>query len=103
MLDIKRKIIFALDPHKDSIYGGVGGIGLSLEMKEQGLTASDVKDGSLAAKKGLAKTDIIVAIEGKPTRYMPIKEAIKLIDKSSSRGRIDLDVVKETTLWRKEP
>lgn len=100
-LAIKRNIVIMFDPDIDRRYGGVGRIGFSLDMTEEGLTITDVKAGSIAAGQGLAKDDLITAIEGKSTRYMPLKDAVRYIDESCSKGRVELEVIREATLWRK--
>jgi len=73
-----------------------------LVMREGGRTIDDVKASSQAAHQGLVKGDLVTAIDGKPTRYMPLKEAIMLIGQGCSKGSVDLEVIRSLTLWRKE-
>lgn len=101
-LEFKRKIAIALDPDKDRRYGGVGGIGFSVDMKEEGLTITEVRPNSVAARQGLAEKDLITLIGDKSTRYMPLSDAAGLADQYCSKGRIELEVIREATLWRKE-
>lgn len=101
ILALKRKIAVTLNPAKDRRYGGVGGIGFSFDLKEEGLTITEVAAGSIAAQQDLAKGDLVTAIEGESTRYMPLKEAKVLIDKSCSEGKVELEIIRETILWKK--
>ena len=69
-------------------------------MQFDGLTVSAVKDGSTASEAGLKPNDIITAINGSSTRYMPLNRAIELI-KRSMGGKVDLTVKKEMVIWGK--
>ncbi len=53
------------------------GIGISLELEKKGLIVSKVLQGQPGDIAGLKVNDYIVAIEGKSTRYMTLKDAIK--------------------------
>ncbi|MCK4244657.1 MAG: PDZ domain-containing protein [Candidatus Omnitrophica bacterium] len=65
------------------------GIGISLSMKERGLTITNVSPGQPADKVGLKPGDRIVAIEGKSIRYTGLSEAIK---KMAGQAGIPLDL-----------
>ena len=78
--------------------GPGGSIGAALSMQFDGLTVSAVKDGSTASEAGLKPNDIITAINGSSTRYMPLSRAIELI-KRSTGGKVDLTVKKEMVIW----
>lgn len=75
-------------------------IGATLSMQFDGLTISAVNDGSTAAEAGLRTNDIITAINGSSTRYMPLKKAIALI-KRSRDGKVNLTVRKDVVMWGK--
>lgn len=77
-----------------------GSIGAALSMQFDGLTVSAVKKGSAASEAGLEPNDIITAINGSSTRYMPLKKAIELI-KRSKDGKVELTVKKEVIMWGK--
>lgn len=102
MMAIKRKIVIVVDPDRERKCGGVGRIGFSVDIREEGLTVTGVKAGSIAATQGLTKGDLVTAIQGGSTRYLPLKDAVRYIDEAYSRGRVNLEVIKEATIWRKE-
>lgn len=54
---------------------------LPVRMEIDGLTVGGLAPASLAHRSGLKTGDRIVAIDSRPTRYMPLKEAKKLIHK----------------------
>lgn len=74
-------------------------IGASLSMEFDGLTVKDVESGSQAEGAGIEKGDLITAIDGQSTRYMPIKKAVGVIRKAAG-GKIKLTIRKELVLWR---
>lgn len=76
-------------------------IGASFRMEFDGLTVSGVKEGSPSFEAGLKKGDLVTAIDGEPTRYMPIKKAVESI-RGSKKGRVKLTVRRELILWRGE-
>lgn len=75
-------------------------IGVTLSMQLDGLTISDIKAGSAASETGLKPNDLIVEINGNPTRYMPLKRAVELINRSKD-GKVDLVVRKDIVMWGK--
>ena len=75
-------------------------IGASFTMEFDGLTVTGVKEGGAALNAGLKKDDLITAIDGKSTRYMPMNKAVELI-KSSKTGYVELTVRREVIIWRK--
>jgi len=80
--------------------GPDGSMGASLSMQFDGLTVSAVKDGSAAYETELRPGDIITAINGNSTRYMPLNKAIESI-KRSKGVKIGLTVRKEMVMWGK--
>ena len=79
---------------------GAGGIGASFAMELDGLTVSNVKEPGPSFAAGLEKGDLITAIDGRPTRYMPLKEALELIN-NSKKDVIKLTLRRELMLWRR--
>lgn len=80
--------------------GRDGSIGAALSMQFEGLTVSAVKEGSAAFEADLKPKDIITAINGDSTRYMPLKKAIALI-KGSRGGEVSLTIRKDVIMWGK--
>ncbi|MDP3791789.1 MAG: PDZ domain-containing protein [Candidatus Omnitrophota bacterium] len=78
-----------------------GDIGAEFKMQFDGLTISDVKNGSFAQGAGLRPNDLVTYINGQSTRYMPIKKASELI-KRSKDGIIRLTIRREIVMWGKE-
>jgi len=91
-VDVRRKLIAG--PPIDLI-------GASLAMEFDGLTIADVKEAGPSARAGLEKEDLIVAIDGRPTRYMPLPKAEDLI-KGSKGESVSLTVRRQLLIWRKD-
>lgn len=62
--------------------------GLELAMERDGLTATEVRPGGMAALAGLLPGDRVVRLERDSTRYMPLGEARKRLRESARRGII---------------
>ncbi len=75
-------------------------IGATFSMQFDGLTVSDIMADGPASVKGLEKGDIVVAIDGKSTRYMPLKKAVSLM-RGTKNNYILLKVRRELLIWRK--
>lgn len=73
---IERKLKLSNSKHPSTLKD----YGFSLVMELDGLTVKDVGENSISQKEGLKAADLIVSIEGQPTRYMPLGEAIKLVE-----------------------
>ncbi len=91
-ITLERNVNVAVRPRES--------IGAVLSMQFDGLTVSDIKEGSTASEAGLKPSDIITAINGDSTRYMPLNKAIALI-KESKEGRVNLTVRKDMVMWGK--
>lgn len=96
VLEIKCTIERTVD-----VAAGGGDIGASFSMEFDGLTVSAVKEGSTAFESGLMKDDLIVAINGRSTRYMPLKKALELIKKSKNSA-VRFTFRRELTIWRRQ-
>lgn len=79
--------------------GPINMIGVSLSMEFDGLTVADVARLGPSDKAGIEKGDLVAAIDGRSTRYMPLKKAVDLIKRSKS-DVIRLTIRKEVVLWR---
>jgi hypothetical protein len=73
---------------------------LPLQMAWEGLTAGHVIPGTLAAQVGLQRGDRIVAVDGRSTRYMPLKEARALIH-NSAQEEVELTIERDIVLTRR--
>jgi len=94
-LTIRRKIRFSLEkvPWYFRVLGFKKEDMLPLMMEEwQGLVVGSLFIGSLAAKHGLRRGDRITAIDGKSTRYMPLKKADKYIHTKDVELTIERDI-----------
>lgn len=76
-------------------------IGAELKMLFDGLTVVNIDHDSPAQSAGLIQNDVIISINGKSTRYMPIKKALELISKSKG-GMVKLIIRREIVMWGKE-
>jgi uncharacterized protein (TIGR00299 family) protein len=75
-------------------------VGAVLSMQLDGLTVSSIKDGSTGYEAGLRPNDVITAINGSSTHFMPLKDAVSLI-KRSKDGEVNLTVRKDVVMWGK--
>ena len=75
--------------------------GATFTMEWEGLTVSGVKEGSPAFDSGLKQGDLVTAIKGTSTRYMPLAKALKLIKKAGD-GQVNLILRREILIWRGE-
>ena len=75
--------------------------GASFAMEFDGLTVASVREGGPAQDAGIKKGDLVTAIDGKPTRYMPLVDAINMISKSRESVVI-LTVRREMLIWRRD-
>ncbi|MFA6320998.1 MAG: nickel pincer cofactor biosynthesis protein LarC [Candidatus Omnitrophota bacterium] len=75
--------------------------GVSFTMEFDGLTISAVQPDSIGAKAGFRKGDLVTAIDGKSTRYMPLKNAMTMI-KGPGKEFTELVIRREVLLWRKD-
>jgi hypothetical protein len=73
---------------------------LPLTMKLEGLTVGEITEESVARKSGLMHNDRILAIDARPTRYMPLSEANSLIHKEIPQ-EVQLTIEREVTLTRR--
>ena len=91
-----------IKPEREEIKWGsrtFSGIGASLSMEEAGLTAISVMSKKPADLAGLKALDLIMAINGQPTRYMPMEEAIRKISSPATKT-IDLLINRRVQLIR---
>jgi hypothetical protein len=76
-------------------------IGATLAMQFDGLTITSVRANGASASAGLKKGDLVTAINGKPTRYMPLKNAVEMI-RNSKNSIVQLTIKREVLIWRRD-
>lgn len=93
---IERSVEITVNSDKKMMSGPEGSIGAGLSMEIDGLTVSAVKD----AAAGLEKGDLVVAIDGKSTRYMPLKAVVAFIRNVKSDA-VRLTLRRNLIIWRR--
>jgi C-terminal processing protease CtpA/Prc len=76
-------------------------IGAVFSMEFDGLTVAEVREGGPSFAAGLGEGDLVTALDGKPTRYMPLQKAVEFI-RESKGTKVSVTVRRETILWRIE-
>ena len=92
---IERTIEIPVVSDKKPLSGIDDIIGASISMEIDGLTVSAVRN----PESGLEKGDLIMAIYGKQTRYMPLKKAVELI-KSGESDYVRITFRRNIIIWR---
>ena len=73
-------------------------IDASLTMEFDGLTVSGIDGNGRAQIAGLKAGDLIMAINGESTRYMPLKNAFDRI-RSAKNGSVSFTIQREIIIW----
>ena len=60
--------------------------GMQLDMRRLGLTVVSVEPGGAAQQSGIQAQDRIVAVNSRPTRYLPLAQAHKTIQQAHRKG-----------------
>lgn len=98
-ITIERTVDVMVNPRRGALSGLNDLVGANFVMKFDGLTVDKVIDGSSAADAGLKGGDLITAINGQNTRYMPLKKAIETVrDTKGQTAKITFR--RELTMWR---
>lgn len=97
-LTIERTL--KLIKEKDTKYtkGGVASLGVYVDVRKKGLTITRILGNSVAAKCGLLESDVIDKITDQSTRYMPVNEAVNLIESLGSDAEITIH--RDVTIWK---
>ena len=65
----------------------------------EGLIFEDVYPEGQASRAGLKEGDVITGLEGNPTRYMSLEEAVDII--TNSRGEpLSLKIKRDIVMWK---
>ncbi len=96
-LCIRRNIILKKSEPPRRNYRDI--IGGKLDMLIDGLTVVTVGNGRASQKAGLARGDLIVAINGAATRYMPFKDATGIIE-DNNKSTVTFTVRRDVTVWK---
>lgn len=94
---IERTLDIELPANRTIMTGTKELIGASLDMQLDGLTITTVA----SPESGLNEYDLVVAIDGNHTRYMPLKKAVDMI-KNSKKDAVQLTIKRELLVWRKD-
>jgi len=97
---IEREVVVFPDTRRTILSSLKDMIGATFNMQFDGLTVSDVVDGSPASKAGLLKGDLVTAIDNRPTRYMPLKNAVSLM-RNTRNNYMLLKIRRELLIWRR--
>jgi C-terminal processing protease CtpA/Prc len=95
---VERTVRVAVNPNRAiSLPGDL--IGASLGIGPEGLALFTVKPLGAAEKAGLAKGDLVVAIDGVPTRYLQLNRALKVI-KDAKGDHVKLTFRRDVVIWK---
>lgn len=75
-------------------------LGFKLKLKYQGIIVHSVREDSPAALSGIRDEDLLTFVDGAPTRYMPLKNVIKLM-RDSSDDRVVFAVRRSVLMVRR--
>ena len=98
---IERNIEIPINPYRIIAFGANELIGATFSMEFDGLTVASVLENGASNEAGLKKKDLVVAIDGKPTRYMPLNKAVNMI-KNSKNKTVKLTIRREVLIWRRD-
>ncbi len=97
---IERDVVVFPKPDRTIMSSLKDMIGATFSMQFDGLTVSSVVDGSPAFKAGLARGDIVVAIDNQSIRYTPLKKAVVMM-RGAKNNALILKIRREILIWRK--
>jgi len=96
-LTIERDIVLKKGQKRPGKYSDI--INATLKMLPNGLTVLSVKPDGVGWKIGLKKHDLVIAINGSGTRYMPFDEVVQIIEKREN-DIIEFTIRRAATIWR---
>lgn len=96
---IERTVDVGVNPSRGALSGSNDLIGAIFVMKFDGLTLEKASEGGYAYEAGLKAGDLITAINGQNTRYMPLKKAVETIQDSKGTA-VKITFRRELIMWR---
>ena len=97
---IERMVTARLNPERTMLSSLNDILGALFRMEFDGLTVFEVKDGGPASEAGFLKNDLIITIDGKSTRYLPLNKAVSMMRKTQN-DTITFRIRRELIIWRK--
>ncbi|MCK5516888.1 MAG: S41 family peptidase, partial [Desulfobulbaceae bacterium] len=106
-------MLLSLDPHssyltaedfdelQDETRGSFSGIGIEITVRDEILTIISPIEGTPADKAGLKAKDLIVKINGEPTKNMPSMEAVKQL-RGTKGSEVTLSIYRDSWQELKE-
>ena len=96
---VERDVIVQPNPNITILSSLKDMVGATFSMEFDGLTISDIVYNGPAFAAGLAKGDLVIAIDNKSTTYMPLKKALGMM-RSTNSNVILLKIRREILIWR---
>lgn len=96
----ERTVSVGINRDRSIMPGLEGLIGAQFAMLPEGLTITAIRDEGPAIDSGLQEGDMVMAIDGQQTRYMPLKKAIESIQKSRE-STVQLTIKRKAIIWRR--
>ena len=97
---IERDVTVIPDRSRNIVSSLKDMIGATFCMQFDGLTVSNIVENGPAFESGLEKNDLVISIDGNPTRYMPLSKAVGLM-RHTRNDSILLIIRRELLIWRK--
>lgn len=96
---VERTVVLPISRNRTLLMGTKELIGLSFSMEFDGLTIAGVEEDGMAYKAGIRAGDLVTALDGKSTRYMPLKSAVELI-KGAGKESVQITFRRQVVMWR---
>ncbi len=74
--------------------------GLTLALGEAGLVVETLEAGGSAAEAGVKVGDRVVSLGGQSTRYLPLEEARRLLERGEG-ATVMLTIRRDVAMWRR--
>lgn len=96
---VERSVDVPVNPARGALSSLNDLMGAAFVMKFDGLTIDQVLKGGYADSGGLKDGDLITAIDGQSTRYMPLKKAVDAI-RSAKGTSVKITFRRQMIIWR---